>query len=383
MNKKLMAVAVAGALAAPALAFAQASTVQIYGRMEAQYGYLNSQPNFGAAPGTPRVEGDAFNGGTSRIGFRGEESLGRGLSAWFQCETRAKFLEPQVSVGAAICDRNSAVGLKGGFGDMYFGRWTPPIDAASGATLMLNTTGWLGVEQLTMVGTNYDFTGRNSETINYSLPKIGDLSVTAQYTALPLINAVGQGLNTNVAASNANAKPRKMGLGAIYAAGPLVVAAAWQANRNDVANNAASSATFSTDDNAWLVGATYRVGAFKGGITYFDMKEEVSATTKLTRKSMNFAVDYQMTAPGLVRVGYTRANDYEGGAAGSGAGTGADMWQVSYNHSFSKRTVGTLGYARLSNGSAGTYNFNGLKQTTAGTPGQDASVFVLGLAHTF
>ena len=33
MNKKLMAVAVAGALAAPAVAFAQASTVQIYGGM--------------------------------------------------------------------------------------------------------------------------------------------------------------------------------------------------------------------------------------------------------------------------------------------------------------------------------------------------------------
>ena len=32
MNKKLMAVAVAGALAAPAVAFAQASSVQIYGR---------------------------------------------------------------------------------------------------------------------------------------------------------------------------------------------------------------------------------------------------------------------------------------------------------------------------------------------------------------
>ena len=32
MNKKVMAMAVAGALAVPALAFAQASTVQIYGK---------------------------------------------------------------------------------------------------------------------------------------------------------------------------------------------------------------------------------------------------------------------------------------------------------------------------------------------------------------
>ena len=33
MNKKLMAVAVAGALAAPAAVFAQASNVQIYGKL--------------------------------------------------------------------------------------------------------------------------------------------------------------------------------------------------------------------------------------------------------------------------------------------------------------------------------------------------------------
>jgi len=48
MNKKLMAVAVAGALAAPALAFAQASTVQIYGKLTYEYGIAdqgNGRPN--------------------------------------------------------------------------------------------------------------------------------------------------------------------------------------------------------------------------------------------------------------------------------------------------------------------------------------------------
>ena len=82
MNKKLMAVAVAGALAAPALAFAQASTVQIYGKITYEYG-IADQGN-----GRPNVD-YADSPGGSAIGFKGEEKLGGGLSAWFQCESSA------------------------------------------------------------------------------------------------------------------------------------------------------------------------------------------------------------------------------------------------------------------------------------------------------
>ncbi len=82
MNKKLMAVAVAGALAAPALAFAQASTVQIYGKMTYEYGIAD------AGASRPNVDYADTPGG-SAIGFKGEEKLGGGLSAWFQCESSA------------------------------------------------------------------------------------------------------------------------------------------------------------------------------------------------------------------------------------------------------------------------------------------------------
>ena len=78
MHKKLMAAAVAGVLAAPVIAQAQ-STVQIYGVAEWEYGVLE-QGN-----GRPRVDYNEVTG--SYLGFRGTESLGGGLSAWFQCET--------------------------------------------------------------------------------------------------------------------------------------------------------------------------------------------------------------------------------------------------------------------------------------------------------
>ncbi|HET9662632.1 MAG TPA: porin, partial [Burkholderiales bacterium] len=79
MQKKLMAIAVAGALGAPAVVMAQASTVSIYGQITYEYGIAFQGD---AAPGVGRPNVDyADTPGGSAIGFRGEEKLGGGLSA--------------------------------------------------------------------------------------------------------------------------------------------------------------------------------------------------------------------------------------------------------------------------------------------------------------
>ena len=85
MQKKLMAVAVAGALGAPAVALAQSSTVQIYGTMYVEYSYVDQ----GTSTTGPRQNVDILQTPGSNIGFKGEEKLGGGLSAWFQCESTA------------------------------------------------------------------------------------------------------------------------------------------------------------------------------------------------------------------------------------------------------------------------------------------------------
>ena len=88
MNKKLMAVAVAGALAAPAAVFAQASSVQIYGRLNAG---IDQYQDKGAS--TPGSNGGGLANRTrifdssSRLGFRGTEDLGNGLKAIFLIES--------------------------------------------------------------------------------------------------------------------------------------------------------------------------------------------------------------------------------------------------------------------------------------------------------
>lgn len=122
MQKKLLAVAIAGAFGAPALALAQSSTVQIYGTLYVEYSFVDQPRN--AANTADLTKTDFLQTPGSSIGFKGEEKLGGGLSAWFQCESSA---DPRGQNGDGFCTRNSALGLKGGFGNVFIGNWDSPF----------------------------------------------------------------------------------------------------------------------------------------------------------------------------------------------------------------------------------------------------------------
>src|SRR5258706_11521941 len=81
MNKKLLAVAVAGALASPVVAFAQ-SSVTLYGSADVAYVSKIYKTGSGLTFSRTQGIGEGWNAG-NRIGFRGSEDLGGGLSAPF------------------------------------------------------------------------------------------------------------------------------------------------------------------------------------------------------------------------------------------------------------------------------------------------------------
>jgi len=62
---------------------------------------------------------------SSNFGVRGRESLGAGLTAWFQIEQNAP-LEREASQASVVASRNSAAGMQGGFGNIFVGQWTTP-----------------------------------------------------------------------------------------------------------------------------------------------------------------------------------------------------------------------------------------------------------------
>src|SRR3982751_5570219 len=85
MQKKLLTMAVAGALAAPCIALAQ-SSVEVYGTINMAFGKFKYS---GAANGAPDVSKWDVAQGASNYGLRGRESLGGGLTGWFQLEENA------------------------------------------------------------------------------------------------------------------------------------------------------------------------------------------------------------------------------------------------------------------------------------------------------
>ena len=133
MQRKLIALDVAGIAAAPA--FAQTSNITIYGR--ANVGFDNYSATGATAGSAQDYKGrNRIYDYGSRIGFKGKENLGNDLYARFQIESGVS-LDTGNTLGQAgttnfsagtLASRQSYLALGGGFGEVRAGRqevyWT-------------------------------------------------------------------------------------------------------------------------------------------------------------------------------------------------------------------------------------------------------------------
>ncbi len=392
MNKKLMAMAVAGALATPMAAVAQTSTVQIYGLINAEYGWVNQPDN---AAGLGRSNVDALNSGASRIGFRGEEQLGGGLSAWFQCETDLRFLGGNTQTNGEWCDRNSALGMKGAFGNVYVGTWDSPIKRVAAITRITNETGWSGTQIMTLSNDGAfgaTFSLRNVHAVSYDTPTWGGFSASFQYTTLQTArNAAGftPGAVANVVPTP---KGRIWGISGQYIGGPFAVVAGYERHSDDKSGGTAGLGFDGGRDRAWLIGGTYTWGPVKVGLTYVNAEYDAAngawpgaLVQNRERKGWNLAGEWNISGPHGLRAGYAYAGDIDRAGAVT-LDDGAKMWQIGYLYSFSKRTNASIIYARMNNDSAGTYALTGNSVNGAAggiRPGDDSGVLAFQLQHTF
>ena len=372
MKKTVMAAVVVGALAAPAMAFAQ---TQIYGYFNAEWAARATQPN--TAAGAARHNAEAFNSSASYIGFRGEEKLGDGLSGWYQCETELGIFPRAAGqsldgTGVVWCDRNSAAGVKGSYGNFYVGTWDSPLRRASNLTRITNLAGWLGSEGITLRAGegSPDMSNRNTDTFNYDTPNFGGFSLSVQTTTLQrTVDAPASGV----------AKGRRSTLGGQFATGPVMLVAAYAVKTD----NRASGGTTSSKDEGMLVGATYVLGDLKVGAQITNRKADDGAGTTGERKGANLAAEYRISGAHTIRGGIAKANKLTGSAAGAGTG-GARQAQASYLYSFSKSTTASVSVINLKNDSNGTFNFTDLVAGPADVQtGESMNALVLGLHLRF
>src|ERR1035437_1053695 len=133
MNKKLLAVAVAGALAAPGVALAQASSVTISGFFKVGWENLN----YSNSPATRlNSSQNRVVDNSSRVIFNSVEDLGNGLAAVGQLDVRfAPDQASNIQTSNPIGSGNTFVGLKSNtMGMLTIGRWDLHYGKAGDAT---------------------------------------------------------------------------------------------------------------------------------------------------------------------------------------------------------------------------------------------------------
>jgi predicted porin len=217
MKKSLIALAVAGVVSAPA--FAATANVDVYGKVHASVSlYDETVDSFdpdGAGP-LPAVRGTndlQFTSNASRIGFKGAEDLGGGLSAIWQIETGLNLDE---SSDNGLADRNSFIGLKGGFGTALIGTHDTPLKLVGRAVDLFGDT---VADSRNVLGGGADL--RTKNTVAYISPSFSGLSLAAAYSTDP--KAAGSLAAPVVAAGDTGdqADNGAYNLNATYANGPL------------------------------------------------------------------------------------------------------------------------------------------------------------------
>jgi len=343
----------------------------------------------------------------SQIGFRGEEKLGGGMSAWFTCTSTADFRGVSAD---GWCTRNSAVGVKGDFGNFYIGNWDTPMKRAA-INVGGRDTGAFGTAFLlfgnsttTDQGGNAGvFKRRQRNSINFDSPDFGGFQVSA---ATSSTNS-----STGLTTSAADTKPRIWSLAGTYKAGPLELAAAYEKHTKAYSNGVAAAggtvstagvavagtvgsvSTFAGDESGWLVAAAYQLGSVKLGGLLTEQKADTGIGANAKVKAYHLGAEWKIAGPHNLHFGYTSAGDMKGtsapgfvGAMGSrpavaaAGNTGATLYQIRYLYDFSKRTTGTIGYVSLDNDLSGTYDLGGM--TGTGT-GAKSSAIALSLSHKF
>ncbi len=380
MQKKLIAVAVAGALAAPAAALAQGSTVQVFGNMYMEYGFINQGSNNvgGADPANP----DFLQSPGSEIGFKGEEKLGGGMSVWFQCASTAD-IRGQGPQG--FCSRNSALGLKGSFGNFFIGLWDNPYKRSRVGNTGARDTGAFGTTHLMHGGpgtlaigaTPNAFARRQQNSINYDSPNFGGFQA--------MVSVTSTNTSTVLPAAAPTAKQRNVSLAGTYRQGPLALGLGYANNDKTYAGGG--------DADGWHISASYQLGSVKLGGAYSKLDGDPAPATSVKRNNWHIGAEWKVAGPHNVHFAYTRAGDTKGtagatlggGAAGvnnpgAGSDTGAKLWQIKYVHDLSKRTFAGVGYTHLKNDRFGIYNLNGLGVANVGSKNHGV---VFNLGHRF
>jgi predicted porin len=349
------AAAAAIAMAAPALAQGANGNVVLFGVVDE---YLASiHPQGGGS--VTRLDSSGLL--ASRWGVHGREDLGGGLAANFWLEAGLNANDGSRADGNRAFNRQSWVGLSGGWGELRLGRQNTPqfymngkFDAFNGATY---ASGWNNVTGAAP---------RVDDAIGYFSPAFG--AVKAQ-----LLVARG-------ALAGAPIAPQVAGNQNVHAALEYEVPAAYVGlNYESVDSTAVAYTTKRTGLGAsYAITPRWRVFGAWG--------HETRSDDSLKQNLYSISAAWQATPAGVLAFGWFRLADK---LSGTGHGN-ADQASVQYRYALSRRTTIYSALARIKqHGLRNNLSLGGAAVVEAGArptspvPGGSVSGMQVGITHTF
>jgi len=418
MQKKLIALAIAGL---SSVAFAQ-SNVTVYGIADADFNSAKAdggtQNAAATLTGINQDRRTRVNSNSSYIGFKGSEALGNGMSAVFQIENGVNL---DNSAGGAWNNRDTYVGMAGGFGTVVMGNLSTAyrsalasFELAPGATgpsaAMMNTMG----KAITTVRNNANLASgaaasvdgqtvtatRVANAIAYITPNFNGIQGVLAYTAG--IAGAEAKTATPLPAAGVSQNNRAWTGSLSYNNGPLKATYAYQQIKDVGAifgtnplTNAALGAASDTSSKvtSQLVGVGYTFGgATTVNFVWDQNKAQAGAytgaaaagqvdQTKVTAWALGIkhvmgaheiVGEYVKTNNGKVS---SRLNDVSGDH-------GAKNLALRYGYNFSKRTQAYAYFSAITNDAMGSYDYTTGAVGITGA-GSDPRAFGAGLRHSF
>lgn len=427
MQKKVLGMAVATALAAPAVAFAQ-SAVQVYGTAHMSF----NSTQYGAGTfGEPKKSMMSVASHASNFGIRSSESLGGGLTGWVQYEFNVKMERDNDLTSGNGTSRNTAIGLRGNWGNAYLGTWETPW----ASTFRLWDVGTIGGWGPTTSVIGRRETTASSPSKNCAQPIVGGGTITGIGTtssicyhgegaasdpagAYPLWRRYGSavfydspvfsgfqfriGYQPNESKSVLTTNTGTNGLAFVGTTSKGLVAdnaSSWSSSltwtgmggkaRAFVANMQSKDwTTVGQTDGGYTAGGGYDFGFVNIGVTYEQYTYKTAAAaaagpniaapggdSKAKQYGLGIAIPL---GSGKIGASYAIAKDIKGGnfgtvltaadpdGAGREANNGAKMYNIGYEWALSKRTALGFGYAKIDNDKDASFTWTGMAPSQDG-----------------
>lgn len=370
MNQRRLIPFYAALLITTPSAHADTPNVNVYGVVNLSVDRIDTGTATNGTQGTSVLRA-ASN--ASRIGFKGSEDLGSGLTASWQIES----LVAVDNAGGSFATRNSfgKLGSKD-YGSVLLGRYDTPYKII---TRKLDNFGDTLADNRSLFGTNSTSAGKSFVTkqpdvLAYSSPDFGGASFSLAHVNL-----------SETATKATDKKDSADSFALAYDNGTLYGAFGYETHKLE-------SVRTGGKESAWNVAASYTQQDFSLAAAYEKTRDTLGGGAGLTACTTVGADCYGHSAyylagnylldSNIFKVAYARA-----GKLGGRANTGATQLSLGYDRRLSKRTTLYVLYTRLSNESAVSYGLGGAAWTSSNTTaigaGADFSAFSFGLKQVF